>query len=108
MFSTSSQGQPHTPEVEAWIAAEPSGAGHFAGYIRASEDFAGRYEVIAERRSATGTSKVRQAGAVNAQKQVALRVSHVSLGTVSPTDHVVVTLNVYSGDRLVVTRQFGS
>jgi formylmethanofuran dehydrogenase subunit D len=64
--------------------------------------------VIAERRSATGTSKVRQAGAVNAQKQVALRVSHVSLGTVSPTDHVVVTLNVYSGDRLVVTRQFGS
>lgn len=96
------------PEVDAWIAAEPPGAGHFVGYIRANDDFVGRYEVIAERHGASGTSKVRQAGAVNARKKVALRVSQVSLGTVSPSDHVVVILNVYGGDRLVVTRQFGS
>lgn len=108
MFSTASQGQFEMPELDAWITAEPPGAGRFAGYIRASEDFVGRYELIAERHGSSGTSKVRQAGAVNAAKQVALRVSQVSLGAVIPNDHLVITFNIYSGDRLLVSRQFTS
>lgn len=86
---------------------EPDATGrpHFVGYVSADHAFAGRFELVGERRGGGGTSNVRQGGSVLAGDGETVRLSQLSFGDLSAVPHYVVHLRVYRGDQLVGTAE---
>jgi hypothetical protein len=91
------------PAVKGWIAVETDAAGRqvFVAYASADQAFSGRYHLSGEKNGSGGTAKVQQGGDARLPPGTPRRLSHVSFGSLQPSDHFTVRLRLFEGDRLV-------